>query len=78
MSPIYKVYKHMFHVILDCIFGLQVLHNFLSEDDGYTAKNDTSLLSIPETVKLNARDDIKDLGKRCFFITTTHCTGKEA
>ncbi|XP_031471689.1 breast cancer type 2 susceptibility protein [Phasianus colchicus] len=38
-----------------------VLHNFLSKDDEYTAKNDTSLLSIPETVKLNAKDDIKDL-----------------
>ncbi|XP_072217696.1 breast cancer type 2 susceptibility protein [Excalfactoria chinensis] len=38
-----------------------VLHNFLSNDDEYTAKNDASLLSIPEAVKLNAKDDVKDL-----------------
>uniref|UniRef100_G1NQB1 Tower domain-containing protein n=1 Tax=Meleagris gallopavo TaxID=9103 RepID=G1NQB1_MELGA len=38
-----------------------VFHNFLSKNGEYTTKNDTSLLSIPETVKLNAKDDIKDL-----------------
>uniref|UniRef100_A0A8C2UFJ4 BRCA2 DNA repair associated n=1 Tax=Coturnix japonica TaxID=93934 RepID=A0A8C2UFJ4_COTJA len=38
-----------------------VLNNFLSKDDEYTAKNDSSLLSISEAVKLNAKDDIKDL-----------------
>ncbi|XP_021233863.1 breast cancer type 2 susceptibility protein [Numida meleagris] len=38
-----------------------VLRNFFSKDDECTAKNDTSLLSIPEAVKLNAKDDIKDL-----------------
>lgn len=67
----------MFHVMFGCIFGLQVLHNFLSKDDEYTAKNDTSLLSVPETVKLNTKDDIKDLGKHWCFIAITQCIVKE-
>lgn len=44
------------------IFGLQVLHNFSSDHDECPGKNDTSLLSVPETVQLNAEDVTKDFG----------------
>lgn len=37
-----------------------VLHNFSSDHDECPGKNDTSLLSVPETVKLNAEDVTKD------------------
>ncbi|KFP09937.1 Breast cancer type 2 susceptibility protein, partial [Egretta garzetta] len=37
-----------------------VLHNFFSNHDKCLGTSDTSLLSIPETVKLNTEDDIKD------------------
>ncbi|XP_075583775.1 breast cancer type 2 susceptibility protein [Pelecanus crispus] len=37
-----------------------VLHNFFSNHDKYPGISDTSMLSVPETVKLNAEDDIKD------------------
>ncbi|NXJ14673.1 BRCA2 protein, partial [Odontophorus gujanensis] len=38
-----------------------ILRNFFSKDDECTAKSDTSLLSVPETEKLNAKDDFRDL-----------------
>ncbi|OXB58071.1 hypothetical protein ASZ78_008411 [Callipepla squamata] len=38
-----------------------ILHNFFPKDDECTAKNDTSLLSVPETERLNAKDDFRDL-----------------
>ncbi|KFQ35723.1 Breast cancer type 2 susceptibility protein, partial [Mesitornis unicolor] len=37
-----------------------VLHNFFSNHDKCPEMSDTSVLSVPETVKLNAEDDIKD------------------
>ncbi|NXE82144.1 BRCA2 protein, partial [Cochlearius cochlearius] len=37
-----------------------VLHNFFSNHDKCPGTSDTSLLSIPETVKLNTEGDIKD------------------
>ncbi|XP_052668170.1 breast cancer type 2 susceptibility protein isoform X4 [Harpia harpyja] len=37
-----------------------VLHNFFSSHDKCPGTSYTSMLSIPETVKLNAEDDIKD------------------
>ncbi|KFV44280.1 Breast cancer type 2 susceptibility protein, partial [Tyto alba] len=37
-----------------------ILHNFFSNHDKCPEMSDTSMLSIPETVKLNAEDDIKD------------------
>ncbi|NXE08236.1 BRCA2 protein, partial [Lophotis ruficrista] len=37
-----------------------VLHNFFSNHDRCPGTSDTSMLSVPETVKLNAEDDIKD------------------
>nr|XP_047904033.1 breast cancer type 2 susceptibility protein [Anser cygnoides] len=37
-----------------------VLHNFSSDHDECPGKNDTSLLSVPETVQLNAEDVTKD------------------
>ena len=44
------------------VFGLQVLHNVFSNHDKCPGTSDTSMLSIPETVKLNAEDDITDFG----------------
>jgi len=44
------------------VFGLQVLRNFLSNHDKCPGTSDTSMLSVPETVTLNAGDDIKDFG----------------
>lgn len=44
------------------IFGLQVLHSFSSDHDECPGKNDSSLLSIPETVKLNGEDVTKEFG----------------
>ncbi|NXF82830.1 BRCA2 protein, partial [Sclerurus mexicanus] len=38
-----------------------ILHNSFSSHDKCPAISDTSMLSVPETVKLNAEDDIKDL-----------------
>ncbi|OXB81422.1 UNVERIFIED_CONTAM: hypothetical protein H355_001639, partial [Colinus virginianus] len=57
----FRVYKQMFHIIFGCLFGLQILRNFFPKDDECTAKNDTSLLSVPETERLNAKDDFRDL-----------------
>ncbi|NXL45499.1 BRCA2 protein, partial [Podilymbus podiceps] len=37
-----------------------ILHNFFSNRDKCRGTIDTSMLSVPETVKLNAEDDIKD------------------
>ncbi|KAM9282697.1 breast cancer type 2 susceptibility protein [Cariama cristata] len=37
-----------------------VLHNFFSNHEKHPGMSDTSVLSVPETVKLNAEDDIKD------------------
>ncbi|XP_075346901.1 breast cancer type 2 susceptibility protein isoform X1 [Mycteria americana] len=37
-----------------------VLHNFFSNHGKCPGTSDTSVLSVPETVKLNAEDDIKD------------------
>ncbi|KFQ88144.1 Breast cancer type 2 susceptibility protein, partial [Phoenicopterus ruber ruber] len=37
-----------------------ILHNFFSNHDKCPGTSDTSMLSTPETVKLNAEDDIKD------------------
>ncbi|KAM9205185.1 breast cancer type 2 susceptibility protein [Mergus octosetaceus] len=37
-----------------------VLHSFSSDNDECPGKNDTSLLSVPETVKLNAEDVTKE------------------
>ncbi|KAK1203204.1 BRCA2 protein, partial [Pygoscelis papua] len=39
-----------------------ILHNFFSNHDKCPGTSDTSTLSVPETVKLNAEDDIKDFG----------------
>lgn len=44
------------------VFGLQILHNYFSKQDKCPGISDASMLSVPETVKLNAEDDIKDLG----------------
>ncbi|NWS90547.1 BRCA2 protein, partial [Toxostoma redivivum] len=38
-----------------------ILHNYFSKHDKCRGINDASMLSVPETVKLNAEDDIKDL-----------------
>ncbi|NXR57501.1 BRCA2 protein, partial [Rhadina sibilatrix] len=38
-----------------------ILHNYFSKDDLCPGISDASMLSVPETVKLNAEDDIKDL-----------------
>ncbi|NXC62983.1 BRCA2 protein, partial [Aleadryas rufinucha] len=38
-----------------------ILHNYFSKHDKCPGISDSSMLSIPETVKLNAEDDIKDL-----------------
>ncbi|NWT56095.1 BRCA2 protein, partial [Erythrocercus mccallii] len=38
-----------------------ILHNYFSKDDKCPGISDASMLSVPETVKLNAEDDIKDL-----------------
>ncbi|NXT34876.1 BRCA2 protein, partial [Pelecanoides urinatrix] len=38
-----------------------ILHNFFANHDKCPGTSDTSMLSVPETVKLNAEDDIKDL-----------------
>ncbi|NXO35973.1 BRCA2 protein, partial [Locustella ochotensis] len=38
-----------------------ILHNCFSKDDKCPGICDASMLSVPETVKLNAEDDIKDL-----------------
>uniref|UniRef100_A0A663M593 BRCA2 DNA repair associated n=2 Tax=Athene cunicularia TaxID=194338 RepID=A0A663M593_ATHCN len=37
-----------------------ILHNFFSNHDKCAEMSDTSMLSVPETVKLNAEDDMKD------------------
>ncbi|XP_030331466.1 breast cancer type 2 susceptibility protein [Strigops habroptila] len=37
-----------------------ILHNFSSNHDKCPGTSDASILSVPETVKLNAEDDIKD------------------
>ncbi|KFQ41064.1 Breast cancer type 2 susceptibility protein, partial [Nestor notabilis] len=37
-----------------------ILHNFFSNHDKCPGTSDVSMLSVPETVKLNAEDDIKD------------------
>ncbi|NXK12353.1 BRCA2 protein, partial [Herpetotheres cachinnans] len=37
-----------------------ILHNFFSNYDKYPGMSDTSMLSVPETVKLNAEDDVKN------------------
>ncbi|NXH78831.1 BRCA2 protein, partial [Hydrobates tethys] len=37
-----------------------ILHNFFSNHDKCPGTSDASVLSVPETVKLNAEDDIKD------------------
>lgn len=51
------------------VFGLQVLHNFFSNRDKCPETSDTSMLSIPETVKLKAEDDVKDFGMHWYFTT---------
>ncbi|XP_014164675.2 breast cancer type 2 susceptibility protein isoform X2 [Geospiza fortis] len=38
-----------------------ILHNYFSKHDKCPGISDASMLSVPETVKLNAEDDIKDL-----------------
>ncbi|NXQ09832.1 BRCA2 protein, partial [Peucedramus taeniatus] len=38
-----------------------ILHNYFSKHDKCPGISDESMLSVPETVKLNAEDDIKDL-----------------
>ncbi|NWR01437.1 BRCA2 protein, partial [Paradoxornis webbianus] len=38
-----------------------ILHNYFSKQDRCPRISDASMLSVPETVKLNAEDDIKDL-----------------
>ncbi|NWU45590.1 BRCA2 protein, partial [Hylia prasina] len=38
-----------------------ILHNYFSKDYKCPGISDASMLSVPETVKLNAEDDIKDL-----------------
>ncbi|NXP35160.1 BRCA2 protein, partial [Leiothrix lutea] len=38
-----------------------ILHNYFSKQDICPGISDASMLSVPETVKLNAEDDIKDL-----------------
>ncbi|NXI07131.1 BRCA2 protein, partial [Irena cyanogastra] len=38
-----------------------ILHNYFSKRDKCPGISDASMLSVPETVKLNAEDDIKDL-----------------
>ncbi|NXE32037.1 BRCA2 protein, partial [Ptilorrhoa leucosticta] len=38
-----------------------ILHNYFSKHDKCAGISDASMLSVPETVKLNAEDDIKDL-----------------
>ncbi|NXR82906.1 BRCA2 protein, partial [Pycnonotus jocosus] len=38
-----------------------ILHNYFSKNDKCPGISDTSMLSVPQTVKLNAEDDIKDL-----------------
>ncbi|PKU36872.1 breast cancer type 2 susceptibility protein [Limosa lapponica baueri] len=47
-------------VIIAYAFDLQVLHSIYSSHDECPGTSDTSMLSIPETVKLKAEDDIKD------------------
>ncbi|XP_056184670.1 breast cancer type 2 susceptibility protein [Falco biarmicus] len=37
-----------------------ILHNFFSKYDKYPGVSDKSMLSVPETVKPNAEDDVKD------------------
>ncbi|KAJ7396745.1 BRCA2, DNA repair associated [Pitangus sulphuratus] len=39
----------------------RILHNFFSSHDKCPEISDTSMLLVPETVKLNAEDDVKDL-----------------
>ncbi|NXA95243.1 BRCA2 protein, partial [Melanocharis versteri] len=41
--------------------GDTILHNYFSKHDKCPGISDASMLSVPETVKLNAEDDIKDL-----------------
>ncbi|NWR60112.1 BRCA2 protein, partial [Bucorvus abyssinicus] len=38
----------------------RILHNFFSNHDKCPGTSDTSMLFLPETVKLNAEDDLKD------------------
>ncbi|NXU08275.1 BRCA2 protein, partial [Pardalotus punctatus] len=38
-----------------------ILHNYFSKHDKCPGISDASMLSVPETIKLNAEDDIKDL-----------------
>ncbi|NXC97800.1 BRCA2 protein, partial [Certhia familiaris] len=38
-----------------------ILHNYFSKHDKCPGISDASMLSVPETVRLNAEDDIKDL-----------------
>lgn len=44
------------------VFGLQILHNYFYKHDKCPGISDASMLSVPETVKLNPEDDIKDFG----------------
>lgn len=55
------------HNITAFVFGLQILHSYFSKNDKCPGISDASMLSVPETVKLNAEDDIKDLGMHWCF-----------
>lgn len=57
----------MVRYITAFVFGLQILHNYFSKHDKRPGISDASMLSEPETVKLNAEDDIKDLGMHWCF-----------
>lgn len=48
--------------IIAYVFGLQALQSFVSNHDKCPGTSDTGLLSVPETVKPSAEDDIKDFG----------------
>ncbi|NXW48889.1 BRCA2 protein, partial [Nyctiprogne leucopyga] len=45
-----------------------ILHNFFSNHDKRPGMSDTHMLSVPETVKLNAEDDSKNFGEFCYAV----------
>lgn len=51
------------------VFGLQILHNFFSDHDKCPGTSNTSMMSLPETVKLDAEDDLRDFGMHWYFTT---------
>lgn len=55
------------HNITAFVFGLQILHKCFSKHDECPGISDASMLSVPEPIKLNAENDLKDLGTHWCF-----------